>query len=119
MVKPDMTLMNRYTKITTSDSSSKLWFAGSGRCFKTEIEPMETVNFVDGRIYILVKDGSALWVGTEHELIEDQASRGRYRVAANDAAQILSLDAPEDPVQQVCLIADLAVGSDCAKQSAA
>lgn len=84
-----------------------LWTGRSGRRYL--LTPVEGTGaaLVAERLYALVENNVIRWAGTAASLIEDQASRARFRLLSGNGAQMLALDAPADPLAVMTLVWDL------------
>lgn len=71
------------------------------------------------RVYVLVDRGLVRWVGQARDIIEDQASRARFRALGADGAQMFWLAAPADPLKCMTLMWDLEGGHPTIAQDAA
>lgn len=127
MVAPDTSFMDRqasksagiFSNLTSNQSHCGSWVAGSGCEHSTKIETVEQFQILNDRIYILVHLGRSVWVGTNQDLIDDQASRQRFQIALRSASHVHSLLAPADPTRRLCMTFDLDTGVERNKRSAA
>lgn len=95
------------------------WRGGSGRAYDATPESLEAFRFDATSIYILVNRNAPGWVGSARDLIEDQSSRARFKLAMRTASDVLRLSGPSDDVERMVLKFDLEGGRQVACRSAA
>ncbi len=98
---------------------SASWLGGSGRAYDAVPESLEAFRFDDSSIYILVNRNAPGWVGSARDLIEDQVSRARFKLAMQSASNVLRLQGPSDDVERMVLKFDLESGHQVACRDAA
>jgi hypothetical protein len=71
--------MRSITRVTPPARQS--WRGRSGRLYA--VTSLSLADFVlePGALYLVAKGGNALWVGSAEDLIADQQSRARFRLA--------------------------------------
>ncbi len=52
-------------------------------------------------LYVITDGDTARWIGTADDIIDDQASRARFRAAMAIASSVLRLPAPADVVERM------------------
>lgn len=107
------------TRITNRHMSPASWQGGSGRAYDAEPESLDAFRFDETSIYILVHCNAPGWVGSGRDLIEDQVSRARFKLAMRSASEVLRLNGPSDDVERLVLKFDLEAGHQVACRSAA
>jgi len=86
------------------------WLGGSNSCYQGTRLHVDRFVLDDESIYLLVECERALWVGDARDLIDDMASRSRFRSAIVKASIAVQLPAPRNDLQRMWLIADLQTG---------
>lgn len=84
-----------------------LWAGRSGRQYAMTDEPRGHTALATGRLYVLAEKGVARWAGTVRDLVEDQASRARFRKASANGAALFSMPAPADELALMTLVWDI------------
>lgn len=87
--------------------ASIMWIGRSGRRYVLKPVFEQGHVLVEGALYVLVDDNVIVWVGTAQNLIEDQASRARFRRSAGEGAVLFSLPAPDEELACMTLAWDL------------
>lgn len=95
------------------------WQGGSGRLYEALPENRDTFRMDQESLYILVEAGVAGWVGTARDLIDDEASRARFRRVMHRASTVLRLNCPTDDVERMCLVYDIDAGHQVMRRDAA
>lgn len=95
------------------------WIGGSGREYAADFESLEAFRLDEASIYVLVDGNLPHWVGSSRDLIEDQASRARFRLAMQRASNVLRFSAPNDDVERMVLKFDLEGGRQVYQRNAA
>ncbi|MCB9992308.1 MAG: hypothetical protein H6873_01490 [Hyphomicrobiaceae bacterium] len=111
--------MNQRTMSRREQALEGQWKAASGKLFATRMEMVDQFDLRDSRIYILSEAGHALWAGTVTDLIDDHASRNRFRAALRQATAVHSVPSPQDATERMCMIYDLEAGEELRTLSAA
>jgi len=101
------------------DHRTARWQGGSGRVYPALAENRDSFLFDDESLYVLVEAGVAGWIGTARDLIEDEASRARFRRVVHRASAVLRLECPDDDVERMCLVYDIDAGRQVTRRSAA
>lgn len=107
------------THFADQTSFATRWQGGSGREYAAETESLDAFKLDESSIYILVDRDTPGWVGSSRDLIEDQASRARFRLAMRRASNVLRLDGPSDDVDRMVLKHDLEGGRQLVRRNAA
>ena len=83
------------------------WRGRSGRSYG--LTPVGLAEFVlePSALYLIAKGSHMLWVGSAEDIIADQASRARFRLALGCADRAFRLDAGSDDVERLTTIWDL------------
>lgn len=83
------------------------WQGLSGRVFSLESENLSDFVLMGGDLYLIARGHSVLWVGCGADLVNDPASRVRFRKALTRADGVFRLPRPELDDARLSLIADL------------
>lgn len=94
------------------------WKGKSGRAYALLAEKFENFALNDGNLYVVASGSLVLWVGSAHDVINDQQSRARFRLAMDCADRVFRLASPTDEVARMTVIWDLE-GAEPATLSAA
>ncbi|MCF1744840.1 hypothetical protein [Paradevosia shaoguanensis] len=94
------------------------WKGKSGRAYGLVVERFDNFALVPGKLYVIASGSLVLWVGSIDDVINDQQSRARFRLAMDCADRVCSLAAPDDEVARMTVIWDLE-GAEPATLSAA
>ncbi len=96
------------------------WRGVSGRIYDLEEVCVRDFTLRDAHIYLLLSGEQALWVGTSSDLIQDSASRARFRQALVLATSAHCLPVNDmDPAAGIALNTDLMAGTPVREQHAA
>lgn len=106
------------TRIVDHFKTPASWRGESGRAYDAVPESLEAFRFDDSSIYILVNHNAPGWVGSARDLIEDQSSRARFKLAMRSASDVLRLNGPSDDVERMVLKFDLEGGRQVACRAA-
>ncbi|MCD7061292.1 hypothetical protein [Pelagibacterium xiamenense] len=98
---------NEIADMTGAESQVVLWTGRSGRRYTMMRERGDAVAMAPAKIYLLSVGDVIRWAGTAGDLIDDHASRARFRQASARGAQMLSMPAPEDELARMTLVWDL------------
>lgn len=96
-----------------------VWRGRSGRCYTLVPERQENFVLAHGDLYLIAKDDDVRWVGTAGDLIDDQASRQRFRSAVAEASAIFRMAGPRDELARMTIAWDLEAGERMSELSAA
>ena len=77
------------------------WRGQSGRYYALFQEHLENFVLKGQDLYVIARGNKAQWIGTAGDIIEDQASRARFRAAVKEASAVLRFSAPGDSVQRM------------------
>jgi hypothetical protein len=83
------------------------WRGKSGRAYPLTLHRLDDFLLRTGTLYVVANGAMVLWVGTDADVINDQQSRARFRLAIDCADRVFSLDAPLDDVEKMTLVWDL------------
>jgi len=83
------------------------WRGKSGRAYPLTLRRIEDFLLETGTLYVVANGAMVLWVGTDADVINDQQSRARFRLAIDCADRVFSLDTPLDDVEKMTLVWDL------------
>ena len=78
--------------LTSSLPLRQSWRGRSGRSYA--VTPLSLADFMlePGCLYLVAKGGNALWVGSAEDIIADQQSRARFRLALGCADRAFSVE---------------------------
>jgi len=94
------------------------WTGKSGRAYDLLAERFDNFALISGNLYVVASGTLVLWVGSVEDVVNDQQSRARFRLAMDCADRVFRLKAPEDEVARMTVIWDLE-GAEPATLSAA
>lgn len=77
------------------------WRGQSGRYYALSQEQLEDFVLEGHDLYVIAEGDKARWSGTAEDIIDDQASRARFRAAVKVASSILRMSAPDDGVERM------------------
>lgn len=100
-------MSGRHNIATLRLATSIMWIGRSGRRHVLQRVLQEGHVLAEGALYALVDGNAIAWAGTAQNLIEDQASRARFRRAAGEGAVLFSLPAPDEELACMTLVWDL------------
>jgi hypothetical protein len=83
------------------------WRGRSGRAYPLTMHRLDDFLLAPGTLYVVANGAMVLWVGTDADVINDQQSRARFRLALDCADRAFSLACPADEVEKMTLIWDL------------
>jgi hypothetical protein len=83
------------------------WRGRSGRSYGLMPLSLAAFTLEPGELYLVAKGGNALWVGSAEDIIADQQSRRRFRLALVTADRAFRLDSGTDDVERMTTIWDL------------
>lgn len=95
------------------------WRGRSGRPYDLVVDRLESFALNPRDLHMIVHGGRVGWVGTEADLIHDQASRARFLLAMHGATAVYHIAAPGDDVARLTLSWDLEGGEPATILSAA
>jgi len=86
----------------TTLAQSVNWRGQSGRYYTLTQEPLDDFALTSHDLYVVTLGDQAGWTGTAGDIINDQASRTRFRAALKSATAVLRLNAAtEDHVERM------------------
>lgn len=100
-------------------ASPMIWRGRSGRCYTLMPEGRENFVLEDSEIYLIADGDDVRWVGTAGDLIDDQASRQRFRRAVASTAAVFRMPSPSDDLTRMTIAWDLEAGERMSELSAA
>ncbi|WP_404401670.1 hypothetical protein [Pelagibacterium halotolerans] len=103
-------MINRHDNIANmkgAEARVVLWTGRSGRRYTMTREAEDAVAMAPAKIYLLSVGDVIRWAGTAGDLIDDHASRARFRSATARGGEMLSMPAPEDELARMTLVWDL------------
>ena len=84
------------------------WRGRSGRMYGLIHERLDSFSLAHDGLYMIAKGSIALWAGSAGEVIDDQQSRARFRLALAAADRVFRLaDEVPDATTRATLIWDL------------
>ena len=83
------------------------WRGRSGRSYGLMPVSLAEFSLEPGVLYLVAKGGNALWVGSAEDVIADQQSRARFRLALVTADRAFRLDSGDGAVERMTTIWDL------------
>lgn len=87
------------------------WRGVSGRSYVLHTENRDTFTLTGSELYLLTANGSASWVGTASDVIEDIGSREGFRAAMRNCTDVLRLEhTPQDDTERMKTAYDLKLG---------
>lgn len=95
-------------------TASVTWIGASGQRYVFTAEPLESFVLTDGYLYLLAEGAKVLWVGAARNLVDEQASRARFRDAIARGAAVYRMREPKDDLACMTTIWDLETGRDAA-----
>lgn len=85
-----------------------VWRGRSGRIYGLIPERLETFSLAAHSLYLIAKGPIALWAGSATDVIDDQQSRARFRLALAAADRVFRVsDEPPDLTARATVIWDL------------
>lgn len=83
------------------------WLGRSGRAYGLVGESLDHFAMGDAELYLIAKGGNVLWVGSTADLVNDPASRSRFRLALSCADRVFRLASPGAEADRLSTIWDL------------
>ncbi len=68
------------------------WRGRSGRAYALTALSLSDFTLTPGELFLVAKGGHALWVGSAEDVITDQASRARFRLALGCADRAFRIE---------------------------
>jgi hypothetical protein len=102
-----MLAITEFEPFAQSASQSVNWQGRSGRFYALSSRPLADFALSNSELCLITDGRNVLWVGSASEVIGDQSSRARFRLALDCADRAFILPAPSDEVTRMTLIWDL------------
>ena len=83
------------------------WRGRSGRFYALAPERLETFALTTSGLYLLARGAVPVWVGSADDVINDAASRARFRLALEAADRAFLVDAQTDELSRMTVVWDL------------
>jgi hypothetical protein len=83
------------------------WRGRSGRFHTVQVAALDHFALSNAELCLVASGSNVLWVGSANEIVSDQSSRARFRLALVCADRVFTLAAPSDEVTRATLIWDL------------
>ncbi|MDB5561330.1 MAG: hypothetical protein JWN11_748 [Hyphomicrobiales bacterium] len=99
-------IMDRHLEIANFARVSN-WRGRSGRLYALVASALDDFNLSGSELYVIAKENRVQWVGSAIDLVEDHASRARFRRALADADAVFHVPNPAGEVERMTLIWDL------------
>ena len=87
-----------------------VWQGGTGKSYPVREIGLDDFVLSDTSLYILVSNNRAIWIGRACDLIEDAASRSRFRQALKLASSAYKISCPAHEYIRLNLVSDLLAG---------
>jgi hypothetical protein len=114
-----MLAITSFEPFTQSGPQSVNWQGRSGRLYALSCLRLGDLALSNSELCLIARGSSVLWVGSASEVIGDQSSRARFRLALENAERAFVLPAPSDEVTRMTLIWDLEGAQPVAEWSVA
>jgi len=102
-----MLAMTDTVRPAASTPQASRWRGRSGRFYTLAPQVFDRFALDSGKLYLVAKGSLVLWVGTLDDVVHDQVSRARFRLATDCADRVFALAAPADAVTRMTLVWDL------------
>lgn len=112
-------IMHAQRSFNAPTDNSTYWQGSSEQFHLIDEVPLDDFILNETKLYMLVSNDRAIWIGTTRDLIEDSASRSLFRHSTKFASAAYQLDTPQDEAKRISLIADLMSGHPAQKLHAA
>lgn len=83
------------------------WRGRSGRFYALTPERLDSFALAASGLYLLALGPSPMWVGSAADVINDAASRSRFRLALSCADRVFTVDAADDDLSRMTVVWDL------------
>lgn len=83
------------------------WRGRSGRFYALTPERLDTFALATDGLYLLARGTLPMWVGSAHDVINDPASRSRFRLALETADRAFLVAAEGDDLSRMTVVWDL------------
>ena len=84
-----------------------VWRGRSGRSYALTPLPLARFTLEPGGLFLVAKGGHALWVGSAEDVIADQASRSRFRLALGCADRAFRIETGTADDERLTTVWDL------------
>ena len=84
-----------------------LWRGRSGRLLTLTFDDLEEFTLSETELAVMARGSLVLWAGNARDIVEDHASRGRFRLALAAADRVFAIAAPADQTERLTLIWDI------------
>ena len=88
--------MNSIAGRLSAVSRAAVWRGRSGTSYALIPEKLETFSLVPGTPYVVARGTMILWVGSAEDVVSDQQSRARFRLALAAGDRVFRVDAGAD-----------------------
>lgn len=95
------------------------WRGRSGRFYALSSDRIESFSLNSHDLHLVVHGERVGWVGSEADLIHDQASRARFMLAMHGATAIYHIAAPAGDLERMTMAWDLEGAAPVGELSAA
>ena len=95
------------------------WRGRSGRFYALSPERFDSFALTSSGLYLLACGTVPVWVGSAHDVINDAASRARFRLALEAADRAFLVDVEDDELSRMTTVWDLESAEPVAGLSAA
>jgi hypothetical protein len=115
-----MTVTNMTSRFSIAGRPA-IWRGRSGRIYGLIAERLETFTLAPDALYMIARGPVPMWAGSAADVIDDQQSRARFRLALAAADRVFRVaEADPDPTARATMIWDLeGAEPDAALSSAA
>lgn len=83
------------------------WRGRSGRFYALTPQRLDSFVLGGGSLHLLARGGVPMWVGSDHDVIHDDQSRSRFRLALAAADRVFAVEAGEDELGRMTIVWDL------------
>jgi hypothetical protein len=95
------------------------WRGRSGRLYALSPERLEDFALRSNDLFLIARGSLVLWAGSADDVINDTASRARFRLALDCADRVFHVDAEDDEIERMTVVWDLEGAEPVAGLSAA
>ena len=83
------------------------WRGRSGRFYALLSERLDSFQLTGYGLHMLARGTVPIWVGSAHDVINDAASRARFRLALAAADRAFAVDTDDDDLSRMTTVWDL------------
>ncbi|MDP1732710.1 MAG: hypothetical protein Q8L54_16350 [Devosia sp.] len=83
------------------------WRGRSGRLYALAPLRLEEFALRNSDLFLIARGSLALWAGSADDVINDTASRARFRLALDCADRVFHVDAGDDEIERMTVVWDL------------